>query len=416
MTFRKLALIAFVALLISPAGALATDPVSEWNAIALERTLAAVPAQAPIQQSRTMSIVQVAVHDAVNAITGAFDTYSRPGLAPAGASPEAAAIAAGHQVLKALFPGSAALLDARYATSLAVHGVATDDPGLEFGRGIGASIVADRSNDKSAQAQFDYIVPGAGAPGVWTRLNNAPALLPGWGNVTPWVLKSGSQFRPDAPPALTSKLYAKDYNEIKAIGAVNSSTRSLEQTQIAMFWRASPAEIWNGAITQALAVQSLDLSAKARAFALLHVAASDVSVACWDAKYAYNFWRPFPAIVNGQLDGNPATIGDGAWLPLLATPPHPEYPSGHSCNSSASATVLKTLFGNSPGVTIQLTFFGATRQWQTFDQAVAEVIDARVYSGIHFRNSDDVGARLGRQVAHFVMTHALRPPTGSWKP
>jgi hypothetical protein len=416
MTARKLALISFVALLIAPADVLATDPVSEWNAIALERTLAAVPAQPPVQQNRTMSIVQVAVHDAVNAITGAFDTYSSPGLAPAGASPEAAAIAAAHQALKGLFPTQAALLDARYASSLAVHGVSADDPGLEFGRSVGASVVASRANDKSAQAQFDYIVPGAGAPGVWTRLNNAPALLPGWGQVTPWVLKSGSQFRPDAPPALTSKLYARDYNEIKAIGVLNNSTRSLEQTQIAMFWRASPAEIWNGVMTQTLAARSLDLSATARAFALMYVAANDVSIACWEAKYVYNFWRPFPAIFNGNSDGNPATIGDTTWQSLLATPPHPEYPSGHTCNSSAMGLVLETLFGDAPGVAIQLTFFGATRQWQTFDQAIAEVIDARVYSGIHFRNSDEVGARLGRQVAHFVMTHALRPPTGSWKP
>ena len=144
-------------------------------------------------------------------------------------------------------------------------------------------------------------------------------------------------------------------------------------------------------------------------------AGADSDIACWEAKYHYNFWRPFPAIVNGDLDGNAATHGDGAWRPLLATPPHPDYPSGHSSNSSAMGTVLRQLLGDDPGVQIQLTFFGATRQWQTFEEAVDEVIEARIYSGIHFRTADDVGAKLGRKVAHFVMTHALRPPKGSWK-
>ena len=216
---------------------------------------------------------------------------------------------------------------------------------------------------------------------------------------------------------MTSTLYARDYNEVKLIGSsITGPPRTAEQTGIAMFWRASPTEIWNGVLTQTLAVRTLDLSEKAQAFALLYVASNDVSIACWDAKYAYNFRRPFPAIFNGQADGNAATVGDTSWSSLLPTPPHPEYPSGHTCNSSAMGTVLKTLFGEAPGVTIQMTFFGATRTWQTFDQAIAEVIDARVYSGIHFRNSDEVGAKLGRQVAHFVMTHAFRRPTGAWKP
>lgn len=391
------------------------DAVVEWNQIALTRTLSATPAQSPVQQTRTMAIVQVAVHDAISGITGQYDTYSSPGPAPANASPAAAAIAAAHQALRDLFPGHATSLDAAYAASLTTHGVSTMDPGLEFGRAVAAGVLQLRANDQSAAAQFDYTVPGAGAPGVWERLGGAAALLPGWGAVTPFVLRSAAQFRPDAPPALTSERYAKDYNELLEVGSLASVVRTPEQTGIANHWRASPAAIWNGVLTQALAVRNLDLSAKARVFALMYLAAADSSIACWEAKYYYNAWRPFPAIVNGDLDGNPATAPDATWRPLFNTPPHPEYPSGHTSNSAAMVEVLRALLGDDPGVRLQSTFFGVTRQWDTFEEPMREVIDARIYSGMHFRTADDVGAKLGRQVAHFVMTHALRPPTGSWK-
>jgi PAP2 superfamily len=393
----------------------ASDAVTEWNQIAVERTLNAMPAQSPVQQTRTMAIVQVSVHDAINAITGQYETYRSHGAVPANASPIAAAIAAAHHALRTLFPDHSGELDDRYSASLSTHGVSGIDPGLEFGVSVAAAILALRADDHAAHAQFDYTVPEAGAPGVWVRLGGAPALLPGWGNVTPWVMRSGGQFRPDAPPALTSERYAKDYNEVKDIGSVSSLVRTDEQTQIAMFWRASPTAIWNGVLTQVLAARNLSLSAKARVFALMYLAAADSSIACWEAKYFHNFWRPFPAIVSGDLDGNPGTTADAAWLSLLGTPPHPEYPSGHTTNSNAMVTVLRLVFGDDPGVLLHLTVFGVTRQWQTFEQGIDEVIDARVYSGIHYRNSDDVGARLGRQVAHFIMTHALRPPTGPWR-
>jgi hypothetical protein len=407
-------LVAAGSLTLRAAGA--NDAVLEWNQIALSRTLTAAPAQSPVQQTRTLAIVQVAVHDAISGITGQFDTYSSPGAAPANASPEAAAIAAAHHALRALFPGHAASLDAAYETSLTTHGVSATDSGLEFGRSVAAGILLMRANDQSAAAQFDYTVPGAGAPGVWERLGGAAALLPGWGAVTPFVLRSASQFRPEAPPALTSERYAQDYNELLEIGSLTSVLRTTEQTGIATHWRASPAAIWNGVLTQALAARNLDLSAKARVFALMYLAAGDSSIACWEAKYYYNSWRPFPAIVNGDLDGNPATAPDATWRPLFTTPPHPEYPSGHTSNSAAMVEVLRALLGDDPGVRLQSTFFGVTRQWDTFEEPMREVIDARIYSGMHFRTADEVGARLGRQVAHFVMAHALRPSTGSWKP
>ena len=385
-----------------------SDIVLDWNQQAVQLTLAPVAALQPIQQTRVMAIFHLAMHDAVNGITGQYETYLSPGPAPDNASPDAAAIAAAHHVLKNLFFGNDPMLDNLFLNSLAMHNLSPNDPGIEFGRSAAAAILAVRANDHSAQAQFDYIVPGAGQPGVWTRLNNAAAQLPGWGNVTPFVLRSGSQFRPEAPPALDSEQYAKDYNEIREIGRNPSATRTAEQSQIATFWRASPTAIWNQVLTQVVATRNLDLSEEARLFALFYVAAADASIACWDAKYTYNFWRPQLAIRGGDVDGNDLTVGDATWLPFVPTPPHPEYPSGHASNSSAMAKILISELDDNPGVPIVVTATGVTRHWSTFSEAVREVIDARVYSGIHFRNSDEVGARMGRQVAQFVSKHALR--------
>jgi hypothetical protein len=233
--------------------------VMEWNQQAAALTLLPASAQAPVQQTRTMAIVQVAIHDAVNGITGDYATYLSPGTAPDEASPQAAAIAAAHQALVNLFPTHTAALDIAYADSLAAHGQSPSDPGIGYGRSAANAILAARANDGAAQAQFPYDAPGAGTPGVWVRLNNAPALLPGWGNVTPWVLKDASQFQAEPPPALDSEQYARDYNEIKEIGSLNSATRTADQTQIATFWRASPTAIWNPVIRQLVAARDQDL-------------------------------------------------------------------------------------------------------------------------------------------------------------
>jgi hypothetical protein len=386
----------------------ASDAVTKWNQQAVTLTLLPASALSPVQQTRVMAIVQVAIHDAVNGITDEYATYLSPAPAPANASPEAAAIAAAHQALRSLFPNQAASLDTFYAESLAAHGLTEGDPGIGFGQSAAAAILALRANDHSAEAQFDYTAPGAGTPGVWVRINNAPALLPGWGKVTPWVLRSSSQFRPDAPPALHSKQYAKDYNEIKQLGALNGSTRTDQQTQIATFWRASPTAIWNNVLRQVIDTRNLDLSATARTFALFYLAAADASIVCWEAKYSYNFWRPQAAIRSGDLDNNDLTAADAAWVPLVATPPHPEYPSAHTANSSAMARILALIFDDTPGVPIAVTISGITRQWSAFSEGVEEVVDARIYSGIHFRTADEAGVGLGRKVARFVSNHALR--------
>jgi hypothetical protein len=406
---------AVLCVLAMPASARANDPVLEWNDIA--RQLTVVPTLSPIQQTRIMAIVHVAVHDAVNGIAREYEQYKATGPAPAGASAEAAAVAAAHRALVGLF-GDSVFLAAKYAASLEAHGISPADPGLAFGVSAANEILLLRQNDGAAAAAYPYVPSNAGMPGVWVPISSAPsaqALLPGWGNVTPFVLRSGSQFRPDPPPALDSDRYAKDFNEIVQIGSAGSSIRSTEQTQIALFWRASPTALWNPVLRATMERRGLALAEAARVAALFYLAASDASVACWEAKYFYNFWRPQPAIAAGEGDGNAATAGDPAWRPLLPTPPHPEYPSGHASNSGAMAFVLKRLFGDAPGFVIEATSpqnVGFVRYWQTFTEGAEEVVDARVYSGIHFRTADEVGTRVGRQVAQFVMTHALRPVKG----
>ena len=285
------------------------------------------------------------------------------------------------------------------------------DPGIEFGEAVAAVVLALRAGDGSAQAQFPYTAPGAGNPGVWVAVGAAPPVLPGWGNVTPWVLRNLGQFQPDAPPPLHSRRYARDYNEVKEIGSLNSLTRTDEQTEIARFWLGTPAAIWNGVARQLIQAHELDMSASARALALIYLASSDAGIACWKAKYIFNFWRPITAIHNGDVDENARTVADPDWVPLFTTPQHPEYISGHSTTSSAIATALTMLFGDggaTPIVATSPTNPGFERHWPSLSDGVEEVIDARIYSGIHYRSSDEEGARLGSRVGRFVVNHALR--------
>jgi len=406
---QLIAATALASLLVAPTRASADDVVVEWNQIALAATETAL--QGPVPQIRTMTIVQVSVHDAVNAITCDYRTYLAIRCGPWGTA-DAAAIGAAHRAIVRLLPAQTSELNAARKASLAAHGLTDADPGVAFGEAVAEIMLTLRSNDGSAQAQFPYTAPGAGTPGVWIAVGAAPPVLPGWRKVTPWIVRNLSQFRPDGPPPLHSRRYARDYNEIKEIGSSTSATRTAEQTEIARFWLASPSPIWNGVARQLIQAQGLDLSATARTFALMYLASADASIACWDAKYTFNFWRPITAIQNGDADGNPRTDGEPSWTPLFPTPQHPEYLSGHSTNSSAMATVLKLLFGDEPGVPIVATSAtnpGFERNWSSVSEGVDEVIEARIYSGIHYRTSDEDGAAVGRRVARFVVTHALRP-------
>jgi hypothetical protein len=356
-----------------------------------------------------MTIVQVAVHDAVNAITCQYRTYLSIRCGRWG-SPDGAAIGAAHRVLVRLFPAQAAALTAARAASLAAHGVADADPGAALGEAVADLILAMRANDGAAQANFPYTAPGTGEPGVWVAVGAAPPVVPGWKDVTPWVADL-SRFEADGPPPLYSRRWARDYNEVKELGALNSAARTAEQTQIARFWLASPTVIWNEVARQVIQARSVDLSAAARALALMYLAAADASIVCWDAKYTFNFWRPITAIQNGGADGNPRTDPDPSWTPLLTTPQHPEYLSGHTTNSAAMATVLTLLFGDEPGVSIVAispTSPGFVRYWDRLSEGVEEVIEARIYGGIHYRTSDEEGSAIGRRIARSIAIHALR--------
>jgi hypothetical protein len=270
-----------------------------------------------------------------------------------------------------------------------------------------------RASDNAANAQFSYVAPGAGTPGVWEGNSPTSAVLPGWGAVTPWVLRSGSQFRPDGPPALDTGRYTRDYIEVKAYGSLTSTVRTATQSDIARFWLATPSALANPLARAVIVARDLDLSATARVFALMYMAGTDASIACWDAKYTYNFWRPTNAIRAGDNDGNDETEGDPGWTPFLGTPQHPEYLSGHSTATSALSTTMALLFGDEPGIPLvgtSPTNVGFVRQWTTFSEGIDEVIDARIWGGFHYRTSDEVGARVGRQVARFVVQHALGTP------
>lgn len=405
------ALIGAAITVCAPLHAATQSVVVDWNAIAISAVGAA--GQSPTLQERSIAITSVAVSDAVNAITKKYTRYGSKLTRPSGGSTTAAAIGAAYRALTQLVPSQTQLLDTMLSQSLAKFGVNAGDPEFVFGEAVADEIVAMRSADGAAQAQYPYTPPNAGAPGVWepTPPGFAAAAAPGWVFVEPWVLESAAQYRPDEGPDLTSDRYARDVNEVKEIGARNSATRTAVQTNIARFWQAPALVIWNGALRQLTLELDLDESEAARDFALMNVAGADARIACWDAKYTFNFWRPVTAIQRAGEDGNPATEADPGWTPLIDTPNHPEYVSAHTTLSTAMATVLRLLFDDNPGVaftTTSPTNPGYERHWTTFSDAVREVIDARVYSGIHFRSSDERGARLGRQVGRFVATHVLR--------
>ena len=331
--------------------------------------------------SRSAAIVHASIYDAVVSFTGDAEPYGGIEVSPPAASVEAAVIAAAHFALVGLLPNLKPSLDAQYGSSLAARGLSVSDPGVEVGEKVAAQILALRAMDGSATAQFPYTAPGAGSPGVWvpTPPAFAPASLPGWGRVTPWVMKSQSQFRVGPPPALDSDLYAMDVNEVKVIGAQNSVVRIGPETDVAMWWPASATVIWNPIAGQVASAKRLSILESARLFALLNIASADAAIACWDAKYTYNFWRPISAI--RSADGFRITP-DPNWLSFLATPAHPEYPSAHNVISGAMAQVLISLFGDKPGVTMVAhspAHPAFDHLWFRFTQGIDEVINARVW-------------------------------------
>jgi hypothetical protein len=391
------------------------DVVLDWNIVTM-RTAAAAPFNPPLE-SRNAAIVHAAMFDAVNSIGREFHHYAVRLRAPAGASPEAAAVAAAHFALVELYPDQREALDAAYADSLVlIPGGSGKANGITLGEAVAARILNIRSADGAAAAITAAYTPGVG-PGFWIPTPPAflAALDPGWGSVRPFLMEDECQFRPGPPPALTSRRYTRDFDEIKEIGSSTSTTRTPQQTGVARLWIATGAQNWNPIARQVAAARRLTLSQNARAFALLNLAGADAFIAAWDAKFTYNQWRPVTAIraTDSDSDGNPETIEDAWWTPLLATPPFPDYIAGHTTYGGAVAKVLEHVFGKNPGVVMTLTSPtapGVVQTYTTFKAIAESVVDARVWGGIHWRTSSVrgriVGEELGRYAAHRFLTRA----------
>ncbi len=399
--------------MMNPVNTVCADEVLDWNAHAA-KAIVTVGGQVPPRALIRLAMVHLAIYDAVNAIEGApFEGYASVPSVDRPASEEAAAATAAHDVLVALFPAQATDLDAKYATSLAaLHDDDAKANGIAVGHQAASAILIKRAGD-GRDATMNY-TPGSG-PGVWVPTPPAflAALAPEIPFVQPFALHSASQFRPEPPFSLSSEDWARDYNEIKALGPAIGSIRTPEQTDIARFWSDNPPLQWNRAWRALSVAKGLGLADNARYFAMLATASADALMACWDAKYFYNFWRPVTAIRAGDTDGNPETAPDPAWIGLVITPNHPEYPAAHGCFSAASTETLNYLFGSDEvGLSMDSNVVGLVNPIRTYNrlsEALEEVLDARIYGGMHYRNSTRVGAHLGKQVSRFTTSHFFRP-------
>jgi hypothetical protein len=406
----KLGLIAATLLSgVGLAGTARADVVTDWNQTAIITFKAAGVGFPP--QTRALAMMHAAIFDAVNATNHRYTAYAVDIYAP-DASPEAAAAAAAHGVLLNLIPSQQVNLDAAYAASLAqVHDGAAKDSGIALGVTVANEIVALRSGDGS-NAIVPY-TPGTG-PGVWqpTAPAFAPAVFVAFATTTPFTLRSSSQFLAEGPPDLTSDEYTRDFNEVKSLGAINSATRTADQTEAARFWIENSDFTWNLIARLAAAAHHNNLSQNARLFALLNMATADAIITGFNTKYTYNFWRPITAIRAADTDGNNDTTADPAWTPLAATPAHPDYTSNHTIYSSAAATVLAAFFESDDfefSITSSTAPGGAVRSYDSFSQAAEECGNARIWVGYHFPTAVNHGFKQGRQVGHFAFKHYLKP-------
>lgn len=380
------------------------DVVTDWNTRANDIVAAAKLPPPPAY--RVMAMVQTAVYEAVNAITQRYPA-ERVKLEPApGASVEAAVAQANCVMLTKLVAAQQTAIDAACKAALsAIPDDAAKRAGIEVGDKAATAVLAWRADDGAAtpESYRPRTSPGIYVPTV------IPA-VPQWPQRQPWRLARADQFRPGPPPKLGSKQWARDYNEIKAIGAKNSAQRSAEQTQIARFWEATGPGIYFPLARSVANAPGRELTQNARALALAGQAMDDALIAVMDAKYHYLFWRPVTAIRNGDRDGNAATERDGSWAPLIDTPMHPEYPCAHCIISGSVGAVLKAEIGDGPApvlTTTSPTANGATRSWTSVDDFVREVANARVYDGVHYRTSTEVGSAMGKKIGELAATKSL---------
>lgn len=390
-----------------------SDPVVEWHKIFNGATLATVPIPNSLTTSRSAALVSVSVFDAINGVDRWYAPYLVTDRAPARTSKDAAAIQAAYAILLKLYPAQGMTLTARRNASIArliaVERSKSVQLGVSWGQHVADTIWSARQSDGLTPAMAPFM--GSATIGFWrpTPPANSSGSGPQFATMTPWVLMRPSQFRPVPPPALNSPEYAADFNETKTWGAATGSPRQPEHSTLAVFWSGNGTLYWTRVASDLAQARHLTSHESAHLFALLHVALADASIATWDAKYRYVFWRPVTAIQSADNDGNDETAADPTWAPFLTTSAHPEYPSGHSNLAGAAATVLSAIFGDD--VTFDATsetMPGSVRSFVGFDLAIEEMADARVFGGMHFRTACVRGSALGSTVASYVLRHAMR--------
>ena len=409
MTARRSLVILILCVSLNWALPVRADPVADWNAITIQTTVNAGAARIAGTAFLDFAVVQIAVHDAVQAYQHRFEPYATS-IAGASGSPIAAVAKAAHDVLVNRFPAQSQALDSAYLNYLTNNGLATNDPGVLVGEQAAAGIINLRADDGSFPLNFPAFV-GSTDPGMWrpTPPAFAPMAAPWLAAVTPFALKDPTQLRPaPPPPALNSGEYTRDYNEIKALGGIVSD-RTAEQTELALFWASNYLVLWCQAMREIAAAQLSDIGDTARLFALAGVASADAVISAWDSKLYYNVWRPITAIQEGDSDGNSKTVGDPSWLPLIETPPYPDYTSGANNVTSAITRTLALFFGDRMTFTVTSTRTLTTRTYSQFSAAEDDVMVARIYEGIHFRFADTVARRQGKRSADWAFSHVMRP-------
>jgi hypothetical protein len=352
---------------------------------------------------RTMAIVQVSVFDAVSAITGRYPTVRAKITAPRDASVDAAVAAATRTALSKLMPAQQAGIDADYQALIRTvrDGRAKTD-GIAVGEQAATAVVAACAEDgfNAPNTYRPHTAPGVYVPTMF------PA-VPHWGKRKPWVMTSGDQFRPGPPPALASETWKRDFNEIKAVGGKTSMQRTPEQTAIAQFWEATLPNVYWPVARSVASASGRDVSDNARLAALAAMAMDDALIAVFDAKYTYNFWRPVTAIRNAEGDAR-----DPGWMPFIDTPMHPEYPCAHCIVSASLGAVLEAELAGRPSPKLSSassTAGGAVRTWGSVGEFVQEVAVARIYDGVHYRNSTEVGTAMGKKIGELAVKSFPKP-------
>jgi hypothetical protein len=393
-----------------------TDAVVDWNQIAVDAVTVGRPGPIGIVD---IALVHVAVHDAVQAIERRFEPYHFE-MERASGSRSAAVAAAAHDVLVGMYPAQAATLDPVYATYLADKGL-TGDPGLAVGQQAAAEILPlRRANPNPLPPPF----VGSNDVGVWRPTPSflgsppvpapfSPMAVPWMGSFDPFTLTGPTRFRPEPQPALTSKRYTRDYNEVKALGSLTSTARTAEQTDLAYFYSGNIPAQWNSALRGIARRYLRRTGDSARLFALANLATADALISSWDSKTHYVFWRPVTAIVEADHDGNAQTIADASWQPLINTPNYPDYTSGAN-NVAGAMTRTLELFFDTNRVTFDVTTLvpqatTKTRTYRRFSDAADDMVEARMLLGIHFRFADTAGRTQGRRVADWTFNHFLLP-------